>query len=564
MKGLPARLSCAVVTFFLALFLVLGGFASGNGGSPQDASSVRSGILYADQFRGSDDGERISKALAACAQQANCIVDARSLTQRAASAPIVIAQSNVTLLMPAGEFTLAGSPGILIEGHGVNLIGVSRASAPAPVTQSVLQTSSATADIVQVRGTFDRVTDFTLRSTVKRQQGAGLNVMAGNGYFDNLRIEKTWDGIDLRSPAAAGHFSHITMGQGYSKSGNWNAGIYIGGIAKGGVSNATFQDVLITADAPFATAQIVLDDGTDTPLFSNCAAIASNGISATSVLFQHTAGGMLANDALFVNCIFAGGRNPAIDFEGFRNAHFKNIVIDPGLRGILQNFAGGYAEFDGGYIQQQQREAVLMAAGPASIRNMRIGDNSQAAHDRFDDIKVGAGVSDFALVGNIFSDVQGLSPANRPRHNIEIVSGPSDRYSVMDNNFSPELSEPLLDLGTGTNKISVNRNAGSMYVPRGMSSDASGYKHRRFPAPLGGSCPSAAAAGAACTSAGLNWGTPFPDNDYTVSCTLTTPSGQPHISSYSKLPGGRGIRLTIAADTAAAADAGADCIAVHD
>lgn len=89
-------------------------------------------------------------------------------------------------------------------------------------------------------------------------------------------------------------------------------------------------------------------------------------------------------------------------------------------------------------------------------------------------------------------------------------------------------------------------------------------KAKRFPQPLRGTCPTGASPGDACTSNDLLWTTPFADNDYTVNCTLTTATGQPHLVKYSKLERGTGITLTIATDMAVAANAGADCTAQHD
>jgi hypothetical protein len=98
----------------------------------------------------------------------------------------------------------------------------------------------------------------------------------------------------------------------------------------------------------------------------------------------------------------------------------------------------------------------------------------------------------------------------------------------------------------------------------GVAGDGSGFKHKRFASPLGGTCPTAATVGAKCTSAPLDWPTPFTDNNYSVTCSLDTVTHQPHIVVVSKLAAGAGVTVTIAADTPAAANAGVECIAVHD
>lgn len=98
-------------------------------------------------------------------------------------------------------------------------------------------------------------------------------------------------------------------------------------------------------------------------------------------------------------------------------------------------------------------------------------------------------------------------------------------------------------------------------------SQGSGFKHKRFAGALGGGCPTAAAIGAACTSGALAWATAFADANYTVQCSLVnTMTGQPHVVSITKIAAS--VTVTIAADTAAAADVAAggevDCTAVHD
>lgn len=109
----------------------------------------------------------------------------------------------------------------------------------------------------------------------------------------------------------------------------------------------------------------------------------------------------------------------------------------------------------------------------------------------------------------------------------------------------------------------------SPVISTGVSNNGSGFKHIRFAGNLGGTCPTAAAIGAPCTSGNINWATAFADNNYTVSCTLNgAMTAQPHIVSTSYQAAGAGITITIAADTAVAANVAptgfTDCIAVHD
>ena len=132
------------------------------------------------------------------------------------------------------------------------------------------------------------------------------------------------------------------------------------------------------------------------------------------------------------------------------------------------------------------------------------------------------------------------------------------RWKMINNNGSPK-TVAALESDTFT----------SPTFSTGVSNNGSGFKHIRFAGNLGGTCPTGGAAGNACTSGNINWTTPFADNNYTVTCTLNgAMTGQPHIVSTTYQAAGAGITITIAADTAVAANVAptgfTDCIAVHD
>ncbi len=104
----------------------------------------------------------------------------------------------------------------------------------------------------------------------------------------------------------------------------------------------------------------------------------------------------------------------------------------------------------------------------------------------------------------------------------------------------------------------------STIVDIGLNNNGGGFKHVRVASPLGGTCPTGASVGNACTSANINWTTAFADNNYTLACTLDSPTNQPHIVNTTKLANGAGFTVTIATDTAAAANSGVECVALHD
>jgi hypothetical protein len=75
-------------------------------------------------------------------------------------------------------------------------------------------------------------------------------------------------------------------------------------------------------------------------------------------------------------------------------------------------------------------------------------------------------------------------------------------------------------------------------------------------------CSTQAVAGAACTSQELRWIRAFPTAEYSLSCTLSEVSGQPHIVGTHQTR--HGFTVTIASDRAVASTGTVHCIAIAD
>lgn len=198
-----------------------------------------------------------------------------------------------------------------------------------------------------------------------------------------------------------------------------------------------------------------------------------------------------------------------------------------------------------------------LTIGPAGSGQLGIGLSGSA------DILVGSGSPGTGMrIGQITAGGMAVLISGG---NYSIVGGPSTAGPITIQAGSKtgggsNINGGSITLTPGTGDLSN----GAIHLQRSVFNDESGFKHKRFPSPLGGTCPTGTTIGNSCTSANLTWGTAFADNNYTVSCTLTSVTNQPHLVTYTKLAAGAGITLTIATDLASAADAGADCIAVHD
>jgi hypothetical protein len=99
---------------------------------------------------------------------------------------------------------------------------------------------------------------------------------------------------------------------------------------------------------------------------------------------------------------------------------------------------------------------ILLNGGvDACINNNTIGDNSALGVNSYSGIRVGTGVSKFAITGNKIGD--GVSGGgNNQAYGIDVPSGGSDYYQIVGNIIYGNGLGPIFDGGTGTNKIVQN------------------------------------------------------------------------------------------------------------
>jgi hypothetical protein len=105
-----------------------------------------------------------------------------------------------------------------------------------------------------------------------------------------------------------------------------------------------------------------------------------------------------------------------------------------------------------------------------------------------------------------------------------------------------------------TNEIRPN----ILSVPLSVVAGA-GMQHFR----AAGGCATGAAVGATCTTDPMTWAAAMSDTNYTISCTLSNPTGVPTVSSVNRISGTQ-FTVTIAALTPVIAGGDLNCIAMHD
>lgn len=410
-------------------------------------TSINGTIVFADQFAGADAGAKIQAAHDSLGS-AGGIIDARAFTGAISAVATINITNPVRLILGTCTLTLAGSPGINLNVSGASIEGSS-------ATATILATSSGTADIIQVNQVFCCGRDFGLRATVARTGGAGIRVKSSHADFRNVRMDKVYNGIQITDNAGAGYFNNISMGAGLSSSGNWNIGIYIGGVATGTVTSSAFEGCQINGDAQFATALCALYDGSDAISFTDCQFV-QGGFDQVALLLDQINGGKYPEWMKFTNCYWEGGANVGAGADIVlvtkgRHVDFENCYAQGGRNGLTISTGCIDVKWIGGIIAECQNTGVLILGGTGiEIANCGIGDNSLQTNNTYDDIHVAANVTNFQIVHNFFGDILGQTPANKPTYNLNIVAGTSDFYQIIGNDFNLAATSALFNGATGT------------------------------------------------------------------------------------------------------------------
>lgn len=302
----------------------------------------------------------------------------------------------------------------------------------------------------------------------------------------------------------------------------WFEGIY----TDNGFSTVPFAmlRVLPAAGPPgFVTSDdLMLNDNFDCTGKANCTPVSIEGVAASAISSIKFYGGGIQH---------AGAGLPLLKINGNGVSGGINALLFSGIH--FETVAGG----DTASIRIIDARGVIFQGGSMSGTAFTdVFNISQTGGGLTRDIEILGFYSAPAYTNFITNTINGfIKPGN-------LVSYPPYYYDST-NTFDFDLSVRFL---------------------LGVSADGKGYKHKRFPSPLGGTCPTGAGIGNACTSANLTWTTAFADNNYSVTCSLDAVTNQPHLVLVTKLAAGAGVTVTIAADTAAAANAGVECVAVHD
>jgi hypothetical protein len=430
---------------------------------------------YPEQYSGSDNGAKVQAAI----NDVNCqSVNGTAMSGTNTAAATINVNRTISVLLN-GTWQLSGSPGITLSAVGAALICLS--PFPGGSAQGVLQTTSATADVIRSTANSNIVLGCQIQSTVVRTAGAGLNVQAGNFYATNLEINKTWNGIQMNTGGAGGAFTNIVIRCPlvFTNGAN-NAGLFLGGQTGGlTISDTKFINMEMSGcdGYAFGDAMIHLAGGLDSLDFLNVNAVSSQGSHDAIVMFlDNETSSPLIDPARWVkctHCVFEAGTSKiAIQANAYKDVHFENSYIATSQIGINLSAAGSSGNgfyFQNGVIVNNQQNAILLQGGQYTyILDNRIGDSGIQTNNTYNAVAVSGGITDFSISGNDFHDL--FTESNHPFNDILVGAGASDRYTIQRNNWGTTGAVALAENGTGVNKtIGPNYNLlpATDYLPVG-------------------------------------------------------------------------------------------------
>jgi len=413
-----------------------------------------------DQEAGADFGAKLNNCIVNITNGLNGafggICDASNLQGfQAAAATITVNHDLVTILLPCNVvLTLAGSPGLSWTNTNGAMLGCSQQN-------TIITTSSATADVISLSSlaTKNHFSDFTVQSAVTRTAGSGIRVSGGDNDFERIAVLPTWNGVSLDTATSSGGniFRSVRFGGGGS-GGAWNCQTKTGGVATGNVASNSFVQGVWDSNggASVADALICIQDGTDSLDIIGGQAVANlgGGTDAIPVHFELVNAGNAPSNIRITGLTMEGGvTKPAMKIDSVFGMECTACTFQSSLQGLLAN-SGTRIKINGGLFFNNQQEGVRdnnTAVTDLQILGARFCNNGLGTTNTFSDFFAVAAATGFFVQNNRFLACQ--AGGNAPKNNVEIASGASTNYQVTNNGFANATGAPILDGGTGTDKV---------------------------------------------------------------------------------------------------------------
>lgn len=353
------------------------------------------------------------------------------------------------LYFPTGTYNIAGTISTTVS--GVSLVGSGKGS-------TILSSSCATCDIVLIgNGSAnpgnDNIEGMSFTSSVTRTAGSAIHVRNGHNItMSNLVFNNQFWNISL--DGGTGQFEY------YINNFEINGGA-VGILVSSDTTlvQDTFIHDGVISSTTNAAIYIINSSGLqvrDVDLISNNIGVTTQGVSSglygtalvfdnvqadTSTLegFNFVSNGGNLSDVRCVNCWGSSTNVASSSANGFVIQQFSGSI-----NGI--NLIAPHAINNGG-------DGIFVNGGTnIFINNFQTFQNSVASTGTKHGIEIGAGASNFSIIGGQSGDGGKLAGANKQAWGVLVNTGASNNYQIVNVNCGGNLNGCVSDNGTGANK----------------------------------------------------------------------------------------------------------------
>lgn len=390
---------------------------SGFGAGPVVSLKPRVSLFYVDPGNGSDT--------------LNDGLSGGSAFQTIAKALSMAASDVEIVLLPSATFNGVGN---VTWTNGSRLIG-------AGIDMSTLLWLNATGDVFNLAGaTRTEFRDFQIAAAVQKTAGSVFNLATAglNHKFCNILMNSPFQGWTIAGSCGNVLLDEITW-QSQNNTWNWNYAVNLGGSCTGIQLRRLMMGTV--ASITYTNGFIYLNGTPSSVHITDCVCdLAGIGLNITNGQWVYVNGCEFEAGFTSNGVVISGGNNIAI-----ANSHFLGQV------GAV--ISGGNAiDFSGVHFERCQQHGIDLQGGTdLEIDHCDILDSGQATTATYDAIHVAAGVTDFTISNNR-SGVTAIGNGNTTKYGVEIASGASDRYLLVNNRLRGWATAGHIDGGSGVNK----------------------------------------------------------------------------------------------------------------
>lgn len=350
-----------------------------------------------------------------------------------------IGASAGTVFLPPGVYIVSSE--IRVTQVGLSIIGFGYSSE--------LHLTDPKSNLFSVSGARFLLADVEISTSARKTSGSVIYATADQGTVRDVRLTGNfWNGFTLdTSKAGLWTFDGIRVPGGVS----WNYLFHLQA-ASGTVASTHLRNLVVSNTIRWNVASIVLDTGVDTFACSVC--------ELGPIVAQNSLGGQAPRWIRFDDTFIEAGLGGTIggvgvDVRAARDFRYQGYIATSEIGAAIGAGARG-VDISHTEFVNIGRSAVTIAAGAqdTAIDQNTFEDTGNVADGSYDTISAEPGASDFQITYNTFNSAM----RNRPRNNVSVAPGGSDRYQIVGNRCRNYVRGAVNDGGTGRSRqVSENQ-----------------------------------------------------------------------------------------------------------